>query len=101
GRATCPGNATAAGLRCSVDCQTIDTSGCPVAPVEQCGNCVDDDGNGLTDFEDVACCAQIRTFRMTVSQGKIIAGNGTSNFLLRAILARAGLARVDPRVQDV
>src|SRR5262249_31949779 len=25
-------------------------------PKEICGNCVDDDGDGLTDFEDAACC---------------------------------------------
>jgi hypothetical protein len=29
-------------------------------PVTQeiCGNCIDDDGDGVTDFEDPACCAQ-------------------------------------------
>jgi hypothetical protein len=26
-------------------------------PVEICGNCIDDDGNGLVDWDDPACCA--------------------------------------------
>lgn len=29
-------------------------------PAEICGNCVDDDGDGFTDFEDPACCASGR-----------------------------------------
>src|SRR5207249_611119 len=29
-----------------------------LAPPEACDNCVDDDGDGRTDYEDPACCAQ-------------------------------------------
>jgi hypothetical protein len=42
----------------------------PAPPVEICGNCVDDDGNGLTDFEDPACCPF--TFESTVTSGRLV-----------------------------
>jgi hypothetical protein len=31
---------------------------CPAAPAEVCGDCIDNDGDGLTDYEDPDCCAQ-------------------------------------------
>src|SRR5207253_4389154 len=37
------------------------------APTEMCGNCIDDDGNGLTDFEDPACSGQAGT--LTLEEG--------------------------------
>ena len=86
---------------CSADCMRIDTTGCSTTATELCGNCIDDDGNGLTDFEDPACCVQVRTFRMTLSRARLVPGAGTSRLTLQSILARAGLTRVDPRVQDV
>ena len=27
-------------------------------PETNCGNCLDDDGDGLTDFEDPNCCSE-------------------------------------------
>ncbi|HWP65291.1 MAG TPA: hypothetical protein VNO26_05200 [Candidatus Limnocylindria bacterium] len=36
---------------------TTSTTASTVPPVEQCGNCRDDDGDGLTDYEDADCCA--------------------------------------------
>ena len=98
GGASCPGGGT--GLRCNAGCGSIDTSACTSPPVEQCGNCLDDDGNGLTDFEDPACCTEA-PFRMTLSRGVIVPGGQSSRVRLRAVLARAGLASIDPRVQDV
>jgi hypothetical protein len=38
---------------------------------------------------------------MTLNRARIVARAGSSRLLLRSILARAGLARVDPSVQDV
>jgi len=37
---------------CRADCLSLDASGCH----EVCGNCADDDGDGLVDFEDPDCC---------------------------------------------
>jgi hypothetical protein len=42
-------------LRCRADCLSFDASGCR----EVCGNCADDDGDGLVDFEDPDCCGGI------------------------------------------
>jgi hypothetical protein len=42
----------------------------PAPLVEICGNCFDDDGNGLTDFEDPACCPF--RFESTVTSGRLV-----------------------------
>src|SRR5438552_15471805 len=69
---------------------------------EDCGNCVDDDGDGRTDYEDPACCAQ--TAAMQVKKALIVpgpAGAMKGNLSLTAILAQAGFADVDPTRDDV
>jgi hypothetical protein len=47
---------------------------------EVCGNCVDDDGDGLTDFEDPACCAGGQT-AIALRKGKIRRLAGGASFL--------------------
>src|SRR5438094_8681931 len=69
---------------------------------EDCGNCVDDDGDGRTDYEDPACCTQ--TAAMQVKKALIVpgpAGAMKGNLSLIAILAQAGFADVDPTRDDV
>src|SRR5207249_5261732 len=68
---------------------------------EICGNCIADDGNGLTDFEDPACCAQVQKFEMSLSKGRIKPRATTSKLLLKSLLARAGLSAVNPLQEDV
>ena len=75
--------------------------GCLCVPKEICGNCIDDDGNGHTDFEDAACCPQAQTFRMTVSNARLRPRGTVSALRLRTVLARAGLSKVNPQKQDV
>jgi hypothetical protein len=70
-------------------------------PVEICGNCIDDDGNGLTDFEDPACCPQQRTFQMTVRRLRSHPRGVTSRLKLRSTLAESGLTDVNPLAEDV
>jgi hypothetical protein len=72
----------------------------PPAP-EICGNCIDDDGNGLTDFEDPACCMQAQVFAMTVRHGLLRPRGPTTRLKLKSLLAKAGLADVNPLKQDV
>ncbi len=103
GGETCPGGS----LHCRPDC-TIDFSGCPTTtttlpggPREICGNCIDDDGNGLTDFEDPACCMQTQAFTMEVTRGLLRPHGGTTRLKLKSLLAQAGLADVNPLKQDV
>jgi hypothetical protein len=68
------------------------------APTEICGDCIDNDGNGLTDFEDPACCEQLRTASLKLSRGRIVAGQSTSKLRLKSSLRLAG---IDPLSQDV
>jgi len=85
-------------LTCRSDC-TIDTSTCVV---ELCGNCVDDDGNGLTDYEDAACCAGSQRFAQILKKGRIRANKkGGTRLKLKAVLSPDGLADVDPTREDV
>ena len=70
-------------------------------PREICGNCIDDDGNGLTDFEDPACCMQSQAFTMTVTRGLLRPRGVTTRLKLNSLLAKAGLADVNPLKQDV
>jgi len=69
---------------------------------EICGDCIDNDGNGLTDFEDPACCQQEQLFTMSVSRGRIRGHGGKTSLLrIKSLLAAAGLSDVDPYHQDV
>lgn len=103
GGTTCPGGSpSGAGLRCVDGCTRIDNTGCSAtAGVEICGNCIDDDGDGLTDFEDPDCCIPAHSYTTARSNVRIVPGAGTSRLRLRSLLARAGLASVDPTKQGV
>jgi hypothetical protein len=57
---------------------------------EICGNCVDDDHNNLTDFEDPACCSTQR-FAMALRRGRIRPKGQRSRLRLGAGLATDGL----------
>src|SRR5262249_49318725 len=70
------------------------------AATEICGNCIDDDGNGLTDFEDPACCQESRTFAMTVEGGSMSARGTATALQLRTMLADSGLT-MDPVAEDI
>ena len=54
--------------------------------LEICGNCLDDDGNGLVDLADPACCAPERTAPMELREGIIAPGAATSRLRLAATL---------------
>src|SRR5204863_447292 len=60
----------------------------PVPPPRDiCGNCIDDDGNGLTDFEDAACRIQSQAFTMTVTRGLLRPRRATTRLKLNSLLA--------------
>src|SRR5206468_2515930 len=74
----------------------------PVPPPRDiCGNCIDDDRNGLTDFEDPACCMQSQAFTMTVTRGLLRPRGAATRLKLKSLLAKVGLADVNPLKQDV
>jgi hypothetical protein len=85
----------------AADCEDSECAGAVGCVAEICGNCIDDDANGLMDFEDPACCPSQRTFAMAVRKGRIRPKGETSRLRLRTVLAKAGLADVDPMQQDV
>jgi hypothetical protein len=84
------------GNRCTSE--SCSAGRCTVAPVpgcslEICGNCLDDDGNGLVDLADAACCAPERTASMELVTGLIAPGPETSRLRLTATLgASVGLS---------
>jgi uncharacterized repeat protein (TIGR01451 family) len=65
-------------------------------PHEICDNCVDDDGNGLIDAEDPACCTPQS---LTFTQARFRPGKSTLR--AKASLADGAFTGIDPRVQDV
>jgi len=67
--------------------------------LEICGNCIDDDGNGLVDLADAACCAPERTAAMELREGIIAPGDETSRLRLTATLG--GGARISAGGQQV
>jgi hypothetical protein len=56
----------------------------PTPPVESCGNCFDDDANGLTDFEDPTCCPS--TFQTTITCGRLVTSESSTAVTLGSIL---------------
>src|SRR5262249_35437422 len=80
--------------------------GPPEPAREICGDCIDNDGDGLVDSEDPDCCAADggQLFQMDLRHARLRAGKGGGRSLLRiaGALARSGLAdRIDPRAEQV
>ena len=67
--------------------------------LEICGNCLDDDGDGLVDLADSGCCAPERTAMMELVAGRIAPGVATSRLRLAATLG--GGVRLSPQGQQV
>jgi len=77
---------------------TTTTTTVPGTP-EICGDCIDNDGNGLTDFEDPACCVGDHVVTLTWKRGRIRPGGAISALRLRTRLATT--AGIDPKHQTV
>jgi len=75
------------------------TTSTTLPPEEICGDCVDNDGNGLTDFEDPACCAGANVLSLTLRRGRIKPAGVASKLSLRTLLGAA--AAIDPSTEDV
>ena len=85
GGATCPPDRPMGTPVCMPACHRIDYTPCIRAPpVEICGNCFDDDGNGLTDFEDPACCPF--RFDSSVTSGRLVSDKVASSVNLCSIV---------------
>ena len=96
----CPGCEEGEDCRENADCLSNRCLDGVCGPyIELCGNCLDDDFNGLVDFEDPACCGE-------QFSGRIRRGNlkpkkdGKLRMNLRTALGAGGLF-VDPPVEEV
>lgn len=69
--------------------------------VEVCGNCLDDDGNGLVDGEDPACCNGSGD-ALTLKKATIVPRpSGNAKLTLSGTLTLPGFAVVTPTAADV
>jgi hypothetical protein len=87
-----------------VDCADPGCAGdvaCAQAGDEICGNCIDDDGNGQTDFEDGACCQGSPSTGLALKVGRLVPGATSARVTLRALLGAGGVPAVNPLLQDV
>jgi hypothetical protein len=55
-------------------------------PAEICGNCIDDDGDALIDFEDSGCCGDVGTGGMTVTTSVLKQRGARTKMKLRSLL---------------
>lgn len=70
-------------------------------PDELCGNCLDDDGDGLVDAEDPSCCGDDLRFAGTLQHGLLKPrADGATKLRLKATLGGSELT-VDPPAEDV
>ncbi len=69
---------------------TPTTTTLPPSRQEVCDNCIDDDGNGLTDLEDAACCGTNGLLKINVATIRGTKRSGT-RVALKATLADASL----------
>lgn len=70
-------------------------------PDEVCGNCLDDDDDGLVDAEDPTCCGDALRSNGTLQHALLKPrSDGTTKLRLKATLGGSELA-VDPPVEDV
>jgi len=70
-------------------------------PREICGNCIDDDGDGLVDAEDPDCCSapvalDLRKLKIRLAGGKITG----SRMRMKARSAQFAMQSMDPVTQD-
>jgi hypothetical protein len=64
---------------------------------ERCDNCIDDDGNGLTDFEQPHCCGTTGTIKMRRANMRLRGATGLLNLETQV----SGLTGVDPLAQNL
>src|SRR4029077_20310218 len=70
-------------------------------PAEVCGNCIDDDGDGLVDDEDSACCPQQGTLDLRLVHLHPRRNRSTGILKIHGRLIGADFAQVDPTRVEV
>jgi len=72
----------------------------PVPPVEICGDCIDNDGDGLVDWEDPDCCEQMLALQPKRLMLKRPSAKGRNRMRVRAIYSQFTPAGFDPTRHD-
>ncbi len=102
GQAVCPGYSLPGGAQPSCTACKIDFTSCPPPPpVELPGDCIDNDNNGLVDFEDPAICDEQQSFLMALNKGRFLPRGAATKMRLKSQLALNSLASIDLRKQNV
>jgi hypothetical protein len=63
---------------------------------ESCGNCADDDGNGVVDFEEAVCCPDAGVHALTVRKARLARHGAAATVAVDATVAGTALADVVP-----
>ena len=75
------------------------SAGTPGGVTETCGNCLDDDGDGLVDYEDPDCCAQTA---LNVTSATVQPKTPRSGKLeVKGTFTDGAFDRVDPRQEGM
>ena len=68
---------------------------------EICGNCIDDDGNGRTDFEDAQCCPQAHMLAYALRKTQLVPRKGGTSLMLDSTLSGVQAKDLNPLRADV
>ena len=60
-------------------------------PVEICDDCIDNDGNGLTDLEDPTCCTSVGAVALELGTARFTPGSGGARFALNGQFSKLDL----------
>jgi hypothetical protein len=67
---------------------------------EDCGNCLDDDGNGMVDFDDPACCGGSAAAGLVLKRARLKPAKGGTRVALKGSLGKIdAFTGDDPDVQ--
>ena len=72
----------------------------PSKPVEICGDCIDNDGDGLVDWEDPDCCEQLLALQPRRVMLKRPGAKGRNRMRVKAIYSQFTPAGFDPTRDD-
>jgi hypothetical protein len=80
---------------------TSTTSSTKIGLAEICGNCTDDDGNGLVDFEDPVCCGDAPPQAFTLKKVKLRPLGTRTRLKLKGSVVSVTLGTFPPATKDV
>lgn len=94
---------TSPAAACSIPTSTTTTTTTTTTLVgaETFGDCVDNDGDGLTDFEDPACCTAANTLTLKIRKAQLVPQKAGTLLVLDTTIQKGASAGLDPLTQDV